>query len=127
MGIVLAAIRNNGYAYKYASKKLKKDKDVALIAAANSEDALSTFKYFDNDKDFIMTVVSNSFKNDKNIVLAAIRNNGYAYKYASKKLKKDKDIIMEALQSNGLALQLVPSKYKKSKIAVLTAVSNIKP
>ena len=119
------------------STKLLEDKDVALIAAANSEDALSTFKYFDNDKDFIMTVVSNyshmlefvsnSFKNDKNIVLAAIRNNGYAYKYASKKLKKDKDIIMEALQSNGLALQLVPSKYKKSKIAVLTAVSNIKP
>ena len=43
-------------------------------------------------------------RNDREIVLAALKNNGKALKYVSIKLKQDKTIVLAALENNPNAL-----------------------
>ena len=43
-------------------------------------------------------------KDDKEIVLEAVRPNGYALRYASERLKDDEEIVLEAVRQDGYAL-----------------------
>jgi len=44
-------------------------------------------------------------KDDKDIVLTAVKNNGFALISASEKLKNDKNIVFEAVKEYGFALR----------------------
>ena len=44
-------------------------------------------------------------KDNKDVVLAAVANHGWAIQYASKRLQEDKDVIAAALQQNQYALE----------------------
>ena len=39
------------------------------------------------------------FQNDKEVVLAAVQQNGYALYYASKELKDNKEVLLTAVQN----------------------------
>lgn len=45
-------------------------------------------------------------QNDKNMVLAAIKNNSLAFLYASEDLKNDKEVAFNAFKKNGFLLLL---------------------
>ena len=38
-------------------------------------------------------------------MLEAVKNNGYAFAFASDELRKDSELVMEALKCNGFALK----------------------
>jgi hypothetical protein len=44
-------------------------------------------------------------KNDKEVVLEAIKQYGYAFRFASVELKNDKEVVLEAIKQNGYALE----------------------
>jgi hypothetical protein len=44
-------------------------------------------------------------RNDKEIVIEAVRQNGHSLMYASEELRNDKEIVMEAFKKNGNSLQ----------------------
>jgi len=46
-----------------------------------------------------------SLKKDRDVVLAAVQQNGLALQHADASLKKDRDVVLAAVQQNGLALQ----------------------
>ena len=48
-------------------------------------------------------------KNDREIVLAAVRQNGIALKYASNSLKNDELVVLTAVQQDGYALKYASS------------------
>ena len=50
----------------------------------------------------------------KNIVLAAVKQNGMSIYFASNKLKADKEIAQEAIKNNSEAIEYVDSKLKNS-------------
>ena len=47
-----------------------------------------------------------SNKNEKDVIMKAVKQKGSALKYASKELKGDKEVVMEAVKQNGMALRL---------------------
>ena len=115
--IVLPLMEINGNDLTYVSDELKKDKDVVFAAIKNDptvfdeaddiffEDrefillCLNTIGYDeDNYKDFLINL-TNKFKDDKEIVLAAVKKYGNNIKYASNRLKNDKDIILAAIDN----------------------------
>ena len=81
--IVLAAVRQDGWALQHASESLKDDEEIVLAAVRQNG--------------YVLQCASESLKDDGEIVLAAVRQNGYAFKYASKRLKNDPDVILAAL------------------------------
>lgn len=67
---------------------------------------------------------SEELRNDEGVVLAAVNNYGYALKYASEKLKDNRDIVLCAVQTYGYVLQYASTELKKDRKIVLAAVQN---
>jgi general stress protein YciG len=60
--------------------------------------------------------------NDKEVLLEAVKQNGYSLQYASEELKNDKEFILEAAQQNGNSLKYASKEFKNDKEVVLEAV-----
>ena len=61
--------------------------------------------------------------NEKEIVMAAVAQNGRALYYASDKLKNDKEIVMAAVAQKGRALGYASDELKNDKEVVTAAVA----
>jgi len=59
---------------------------------------------------------------DREMVLAAVSENGLALRYSPEPLKRDREIISASLQENGLALRDVPELLRDDEHVVLEAV-----
>ncbi|KAF0980182.1 hypothetical protein FDP41_013396 [Naegleria fowleri] len=55
------------------------------------------------------------FQNDKEVVLNAVRNDGTALEFASKKLKQDEQVIREAIQQNPFAILYVHARVPQGR------------
>jgi len=84
MIIVLVIVRVNGDTLRYISKKYSDDIDIVLEA--------------------VLSIVSTNLRKNKNVVMTAIRNNGFALVSVAKKFHKDKNVLLTAVENNGLAL-----------------------
>jgi len=62
---------------------------------------------------------------DKEVVLAAVKENGYALLYASEGMKNDKEVVLAAVKQNGNALQYASEGMKNVKEVVLAAVNKM--
>eukprot|EP00521_Asterionellopsis_glacialis_P018527 CAMPEP_0195296216 /NCGR_PEP_ID=MMETSP0707-20130614/18999_1 /TAXON_ID=33640 /ORGANISM="Asterionellopsis glacialis, Strain CCMP134" /LENGTH=203 /DNA_ID=CAMNT_0040357657 /DNA_START=58 /DNA_END=666 /DNA_ORIENTATION=- len=67
---------------------------------------------------------SEELKNDKRIVLVAVTQNGRALQYASEELQDDWDIAMAAVTRNGRSLEYVSSRLQDHDDVVFRAVSS---
>lgn len=63
-----------------------------------------------------MENVRQEFKNDKDVVLAAVTNYGEALQYASEVLKNDKDVVLTAVMKSPGALQYASEKFQNDPI-----------
>ena len=70
----------------------------------------------------IISLSNEKLKVDKEVILAAVKQNGYALQYADEKLKADKKFILAAVKENGYALEYADEKLKADKKIVLAAV-----
>ena len=62
---------------------------------------------------------SEKLRSDKEIVLAAVKNDGCALEYASEELKADAEIVLAAVKNNGIALEYASKKLKADKTIVM--------
>ncbi|KAF0974940.1 hypothetical protein FDP41_006045 [Naegleria fowleri] len=116
--IVIEAIKQNNGALRYACKELLRGKEFLLRLGC-----WNIFRYAPKeiveDREFVLSVAKlnglavvgsndSPFLNDKEILLEAVRSNGYALYYilyfASDALKKDSELMMEALKCNRFVL-----------------------
>ena len=114
--IVKAAVKENGWPFTYADPALKKDRAFVLDLAKLHSAVLtyadaSLFK----DRKFILAAITRNrraffaipytskFRKDRGVVLAAVRQNGFALGYADATFKKDNVIVLAALKQNCLA------------------------
>jgi hypothetical protein len=91
---------------------------------------------FGNDRDIVMKAVSaqgsndnlkfasDALKDDKSIILAAMKNKGIILQYASARLKNDPEIIKAALAQNGWALQYLNDAARDNQEYVQMAIAN---
>jgi hypothetical protein len=106
--IVLAAVTQNGLAFRQASIELKADREIFLAAVKQNIYALSW--------------ASEELKADSKFMLAAVQQNGLTLRYALDDLRKDKEIVSVAVQQNREALKFASNKLKKGNKFMLTAV-----
>ena len=132
--VVLAAVKQNGVALKFASEELRQDKEVVMAAVKQEEWALKyASEDLKGDKEFMMAAVtqegvaleyaSEELQGDKEVVLAAVTQNGVALEYASEDLQGDKEFMMAAVTQNGVALEFASDELQSDKEVVLAAVT----
>eukprot|EP00547_Thalassionema_nitzschioides_P017244 CAMPEP_0194244600 /NCGR_PEP_ID=MMETSP0158-20130606/11645_1 /TAXON_ID=33649 /ORGANISM="Thalassionema nitzschioides, Strain L26-B" /LENGTH=230 /DNA_ID=CAMNT_0038980145 /DNA_START=148 /DNA_END=836 /DNA_ORIENTATION=- len=69
----------------------------------------------------VKTENNNCLRNDKQIVLVAVQQNGHALKFASEGLKQDPDVVMKAVQQSGQALQYASLYLRRNNKAIVLA------
>lgn len=109
--IVLAAVRRDGLALKYARKEFKSGRyrEIALAAVTQNGHALQH--------------VCAALKSDREVVLAAVTHNGAALKHAAELLKIDRGVVLRAVGQDGCALQYAQNSLDMDREVVITAVS----
>ena len=140
--LVLAAVKNNGLDVKYASAKMRDDRDVMMQAVRQNGLALryASSRLKDDRKLVQMAVTNNSSalqfagarsRDDTAVVRIAVQRTNYidsnALQYASNRLKSDKQIVLLALrQENSDALQFADDSLKHDRQVILAARSGLK-
>jgi hypothetical protein len=56
-----------------------------------------------------------SLRNNKEIVLVAVKNDGWALKYASDELKNDKEVVLTAVTQNDYGLKFASENLRNDK------------
>lgn len=133
--VVMAAVEQDGFAIKYASEKLKNDKEIILIASKTFSVLQFVCEDLQNDRNFVLQVVRNGhnlgikdkFKKDRDIVLAAVKNEGFNILDAAEELRDDKEIMITAIlnaptDKTTFILSLASDRLKDDKDVVMTAV-----
>ncbi|MGR3912318.1 MAG: DUF4116 domain-containing protein [Candidatus Rhabdochlamydia sp.] len=131
--IVLAAVKNNWQALKYANDKLKDDPDVVLAAIEKSGYALEyASARLKNDKEFILPIlkkhdwtfefISDELKDDLNIARIVLEEDGWALQYVSERLKKDKPFILNTLERVEDGLEYVSEAFQDDLDIVLLSI-----
>jgi hypothetical protein len=100
--------------FKFASERLRSDKKFVLRALQNL--------HFNGN---VLKHVSSELKGDKDVVFAAISKNhgGEELEFASNLLRANKEIVLIALKDFGWALEFVNDDLKNDKEVVFTALS----
>ena len=82
-GVVLYAVKQNGYALRFASAALKNNEDVVYHAVTQNGNALQ--------------FASNGLKASRDVVLAAVASHGEALQFASEPLRGDITVVVTAM------------------------------
>jgi len=111
--IVLKAVRINGMALEFASKRLQGDRDIVIAA-------LSTFASTS------LRFVSPELRSDRDIVMRAVSYYGENLRYASPELKNDYEIVVAAIEpaTNGNAILYASDNLMKDKRLLIRAIRN---
>ena len=104
--IVLAAIKRNPLALKWAGKEIWNDREFILMAVDQTSIELSVvFERAElrSDREFMLALVkikpdalrfaSKDLKNDREVVLAAVQVDGKMHSYCSAELRNDEEIL----------------------------------
>jgi hypothetical protein len=82
-------------------------------------------------REVLLAVKSNGFSlsgsdytNNKEVVIAAVKNNGQALEFASTSLQEDKEVVMAAVKNDGSAIQFASALLQKDKDVLLASVKN---
>ena len=122
--VVNAAIAQREYSATWASLRLRSD--IRIISLGEN---LIPYK---NDKEIVMAAVkengkalrhaSEELQADKKIIMQALKKDGRALLFASKSLKADKEVVMEAVKQDGHSLDYASKKLRSDKEVVMEAV-----
>ena len=119
---------------KWASSSLRNDRELVLAALANDDGGHTCLEYVSqdlrSDKDLVLVAMRKggwlefapAFKNDKDVVLEAVRSCGVSLQFASEACQNDKDIVLTAMQQNGYGLQFASEALRDDEEIVSAAV-----
>ena len=142
----LAAVQQNGLALKYAYFTMRHDKEIVMAAVKQNVKAYEYAMGLWNDRDFVLFGVqqkeilrsgvpvleqaSAELKNDRELVLAAVKTYAHSLKFASEELRNDKVVVLTAMAAfqrygdvvGGSIFQYASKGLKNNKDVVLEAV-----
>lgn len=131
------AVAVNPNIYKELDQKIKKRRDLALIAVKTKGMALKyLFAEYRDDKEIVLAALKNdplalqftnkAIRDNKAVVQLAIYRNPEALKYASNRLKNDKDLVIKAVRTKGSALKYASTRLKNDRNVVKNAIVSAK-
>jgi len=123
--IILEAVKRKGWAFIYASDRLKDDKDMILEALKYSPDVYQyASERLQNDKEVALEVLRKNslssavilkFNDDKDIMLEGVSKLGSLLRFASDRLKDDRDVVLAALRNNPFTFVYASERLQKDK------------
>ncbi|KAG2383700.1 hypothetical protein C9374_004371 [Naegleria lovaniensis] len=122
--IVIEAIKQDVRAIRYASQKLWSDKQFLLEAVKlGCKNCLRNApKEYAKDKEFVLQAIRHNCFGiigdnytcfDKEIMLEAVKNNGYALRFAIAKFRQDPEVVLTALKYSGYAMNYSDELYRE--------------
>lgn len=131
--IVFAAVNSNRLALKYASERLRNNKQLVLLSLSQ-HDAQPLYhigKELQNDEEIFYTALKatpygfsiasagDKIRDNREIMLEAIKRAGSNIKYASKRLKNDKEIAIIAVRQDQYNFDYISNDLKNDKDVVI--------
>ncbi|KAG2382666.1 hypothetical protein C9374_005246 [Naegleria lovaniensis] len=111
--VFIASIRQKKSPYTYVPNELLSCRDAVLEAAKiTGHRTLHRLSLSNHEK----------FLNDKEIVLAAVTNDGIALQFASSELKNDKEVVLRAVMQNNQAQRYASETLTKDNDVFLTSI-----
>ena len=109
--------------FNILSPRLATDTDVIIaIIKMKPEIIYDFFSNVSSNLNIQIDLLKELVKNDRNIILPAVKRNGLALQYASETLKSDREIVLTAVEQNGNALQYADNELRADREIVLAAV-----
>ena len=96
--VVLAAVKIDGSAIRFASEKLRSDYDVALAAVTKTPSAIEH--------------IPSTIQGYENIAITAVKNNSSAMQHISSDSEHYKDIAVAAVTANSSAIKKINKDHK---------------
>lgn len=137
--VAIAAINYQPACYNFISDRLKNDKEIILLALSDEGLMESIPVSYRDNKEVMMAAfsikhlnpqglqnlqyVSERLKNDSEIVIAAIKQEGFNLQFAPSEFKKDKNLAMLAIKNNG-SLEFLSKSLRNDKEIVILALKN---
>jgi len=132
--LVMAAVKENGDALKYADISLKNDRDIVRIAVEQNAPALRyASENLRDDREIVFAAVKKSshviqfaserLKDDHEIVSFAVMRVAYTIKYVSYRLRDNYNIVLSAIRRDGLLLKYASYRLKDNHEICIRAVS----
>ena len=106
-GLCVDAIMENGCILEYAPACFQRDRDVALFAIECEKSDGIPLEY-----------AGDALKNDHEVAMASVRENGWNLKFAGDDMKDNADIVFEALRTSKVILSDA-SRRLKNQIVLL--------
>ena len=110
--IVKEAVKDDAFFLEFASDRLRDDEDVALLAIDSDANCTEAMQFVSdrlkNNREFVLKVVSmigfveyvpEEYRNDEEIVMAAVRKDGQSICFAGEQFRDNKEIVREALKN----------------------------
>ena len=123
---VSKALRNNGNALRFASKRLQQLHEMAFLACQTTAEAVRYVLPDLRNRALIASVVarngdllryaSRSLQDDKDIAIIAVRKHGEAIRFISKRLLFDEDILVSAAKQNSCSMRHVQLHLLKDSV-----------
>lgn len=95
---VLAAVKHNGWALRWATESQRTDREVVLEAVRTAGSVLE--------------LVAEPLRDDKDIVLTAVRQDGRALEFASAQLRRNEEIVEAAVRQCSHALKFAADELR---------------
>ena len=135
---VMELVTLNGRALQYASRDMRRDKDVVRAAIKSNP---GMFWCVDvqlrNNRAFVLNLVNTvpcgrfaleyvppAFCRDFNLIFAAVSRDGLSLMWATEELQDVERIVLAAVQSDGLALKYASPRLCAKQHIVLRALAN---
>ena len=97
--VVLKAVQSDGVALNFASEDLKGDRDVVLAAVRRGVADEDDYEDLEIDVELIEPLwFAEQFWNDREVVLAAVSTTCHSFRHASVELRRDKEIVLAAVE-----------------------------
>ncbi|MBR8733134.1 hypothetical protein IX329_000707 [Fusobacterium necrophorum] len=77
------------------------------------------------EKPSLLEYADEEIKNDKKVILSAIKKAWYVFRFASKQLRADREVVLAAIEENALNLQYASEELRDDKEIVIKAVRKI--
>lgn len=107
---------------EYMLDKVAKDYKALAFASDNLKNDYDIALAAVNQNGTAIKIISDKFKKNREIIMAAVKTSGRALEFTDKKFKVDKDVVLAAVQQSGGALEFAPKRLTKDRNIILTAV-----
>lgn len=118
--IVELAIKNHAYAFRHASKQLREDENLLLLALSDPENLQYTSKKLQDREDIIIYLFSQIQKQEMT------SGETEAIKFASPRLRKDKKFIEKLMSFDNNVFMHCDDEVKKDPLLLAKALQNVK-